>query len=439
MAHTIKTLPKSEIELTITVSPETYAPHLTSAAKKLSDRVAIKGFRKGHIPADILKKEVGEMAILQEALESIVQASYVDAITKEKLDVIGMPSIDIEKLAPGNDVVYRAKVALLPEVTLPKFSDISITKKDPSVNPSQVEETLDALRGMHAVEIKKEGEATGTDKLVIDMDMLIDNVPVEGGQAKGYQVYLSEDHYIPGFNEQVTGLKKDDEKKFTLGFPKTHYQKHLAGKQVDFQVKVQDVFTRELPVLDEAFAKKLGIESIEKLQELLRSNLENEAKNKSDQQVEIDMLDAAIEKTVFAEIPDVLIHSEKQKMFYELKRDLEKNGVTIEQYLQDIKKKEDELFEEFHTQALKRAKAALLSRQVAKEQNIHISPEELKGEIEKIAHTYEHNPEAQENLKRPEVMDSIATMLQNRKVLSWMKDQVTIAEKIEEKKTKQKK
>lgn len=424
MKHTMKVLPQSQVELTITVPPEEYQNEVKKAAQRLSQRVAIKGFRKGNVPFEILKKEVGEMTIMQEALELIIQTSFFEAVQAEKLETIGMPKIDVEKLAPQNEVVYKATVTLLPKVELPDVKQIKVEYEVKPVEEKQIDETIDALRGMQAKEVLKEGKATGNDKLIIDMDMFLDKVPVEGGQAKDYQVYLSEDHYIPGFNKHVEGLQKNDEKEFQLEFPKDHYQKMLAGKKVDFKVKVKDVFERQLPEMTEEFAKTLGQESVAKLREIIQNNLYEEAKQKADQKFEIEILEKLIEKTKFDEIPELLIDSERQKMFYELKRDLEKNGVSIEQYLMDIKKKENELFEEFRTQAEKRAKAALLSRTIAKENNLAPSDEEIHIEIDALKNYYHDNTEALENLKRHEVHDSIATMIQNKKVMSWLKEQV---------------
>ena len=434
MKSTKKDLPKSQIELTITITQEEYEPHLKKAAEKISQKIKIKGFRKGHVPYDIVEKEAGEMAILQEALETIVQKSYVEAIKEHKLEVMGSPQIAVEKVAPKNDVVYKATVALLPEVTLADPKKISVKKEVKKITKKDADETLDALRGMQAEEIIKDGAAEGTDKLVLDMEMTQDNVVVEGGSSKDYQVYLSEDHYIPGFNEEVAGLKKGDEKKFNLTFPKKHYQKQLAGKTIDFAVKVKGVYERKLPELNEDFAKKLGQDSVEKLVALVAENMQKEEEKKAEQKREIAILDALIEKSTFADLPEVLIDSEKEKIFHELQRDLQKNGVSIDQYLQDIKKTEDDLRKGFAEQAEKRAKAALISRLVAKENNIAISEEDITKEIELMKKSYEHNKEAQENLTRPEVRDSIAIMIQNKRVMEFLKGQTKEDQKEDKKK-----
>lgn len=424
MAHNLKKLTGAEIELTITVTPAEYEKHTKKAAQKLSERKVIKGFRKGKAPEEMVKKEFGEMSIMQEALEDIIRDSFYQAVTEEKLETIGMPKVDIEKLAPGNEIVYKAVVGIMPKVKLADLSKIKVAKKERKVDEKQVEETVDALRGMSAKEVIKNGPAQGTDKLVIDMEMFLDKVPVDGGQAKDHQVYLGEKHYIPGFNEQVAGLKKNDEKEFSLSFPETHYQKMLAGKTVDFKVKVKEVFERQIPEMSDDMAKKLGQESVAKLRELIKQNLEKEADQKADQAAEIEMLEALIEKTEFEPIPQVIIDSERQKMFYELKNDLDKHGITIEQYLGDIKKTEKELFDDFKAQAEKRAKAALVSRQVAIEQNIKISKEDLEKELDNMRKIYKKEQETLERLEDHGVQESIATAMQNKRVMQWLKEQI---------------
>jgi trigger factor len=420
---------QSQTKLTITVTPADYQKHLESASERLSARGGIKGFRPGKVPLDVMKREIGDMAILNEALESIVRETFVSAVDAEKLETIGMPHIQMEKVAPGNDLVYTAVVSLLPPVTVADMSKINVKKTVKPVDEQKVDETIAALRGMQAVEAPKEGPSEKTDKLVIDMAMSLDGVPVEGGQAKDYQVYLSEEHYIPGFNDAIVGAAAGEKKTFTLTFPQTHYQKMLAGKAVDFAVTVKSVCTRTLPEADDAFAATLGQKSIADLRDLVRKNMEHEAGEKAEQQAEIAIFDALIEASSFGSIPDILVDAEKQKMFYELKRDLEKNGVTIEQYLADIKKKEEEVLKEFTDQAVKRAKAALLSRVIAKEHQLAATAQEVSDELEFLKKTYRDQPEYMENLKKPEVRDTIATMIQNRKVIQWLKKRVLDGEK----------
>lgn len=425
MKHTLKKLDKSQVELNITVEPKEYEKDLKNAAVRISERAAIKGFRPGKAPYEMVKQQVGEMNILNEALDKIIQETFFLAVKEEELETVGMPKINLEKMVPGNDLVYTATVAILPSIKLADLTKTKATKKIKSVTDEQVNEVLDNLSKMQAKEVIKNGSANKTDLVVIDMDLFLDKVPVEGGQAKDYRVYLSEDHYIPGFADELVGLKKDDEKEFSLEFPKKYYQKILAGKKGDFKIKVKEVYERVFPEINDDFAKILGKKTVVELKELLKENLTHEAEHKAEQAFEIEIFDNLIADSEFSDLPEILIDSEKRKMYLELTHDLEKNGVSIEQYLADIKKKEEDLFKDFQTQAEKRAKASLISRQIAKEQKIEVSDKELEEEIKLMKNIYKDNPEYVENLKRPEVKDVIKNTLINKKVVVFLKEKAS--------------
>jgi len=206
--------------------------------------------------------------------------------------------------------------------------------------------------------------------------------------------------------------------------PAGHYQKHLASQEVGFKVKVHDVFTRTLPELNDEFAKGLGQETVAALRSLIHENLTAEAKQKEEQRVEISLLDQLIDGSTVGDIPDILIDAEKDKMWFELKRGVEQQGMVWADYLQSIKKDEQTLRHDFMPQAERRAKAALISRALAKEQNLAPTGAEIDEEIAHIRDEYKDNAQAQENLNRPEVRDTVATLIRNRKVVAWLKKKV---------------
>ncbi len=424
MTHERKNLEHGEVELTITVQPSDYQKEMERAAGRLSERAAIHGFRPGKAPYEIVKQQLGEIKILEEAMQRIVETYFTNVLQTEKLATVGMPEITILKAAPGNDFVFKAKVALLPEVKLPELTTIKVDKKEVVVEDKEVDKLMNDLRKMQAKEVVKAGPAKKEDKVVVDMNMFIDKVPVEGGQAPKHQVYLSEDHYIPGFADQLVGLEKDQEKEFNLMFPDTHYQKHLAGKNVDFKVKVTDVFAIEYPELDDDFAKKLGQKDVGALRDLITKNLTHEATHKEEQRIEAALLEDLIAKSVFGEIPNVLVDSEKRKMFNELKHSLEERGIEMERYLQDIKKTEKEIHDDFADRAMTRVKAALVSRALAVENKIIVSEEDIDVESEVIKASYNNDPQVVENLKRHDVRDTLAMAIQNRKVMEMLKEKV---------------
>jgi trigger factor len=430
MDYNIQELDGSEVEINIIVNPDEYQEDLEKAAERISNRVDIDGFREGNAPYRVVKNEVGEMKIMQEALQTIAQRSYVQVLKQENIESVGSPEVEVKKMAPGDAVEFTATVGVMPEIELADLNTLEVEKEMKEVKEEDVQDSLDSLRKMHAEEEKKEGPAQDDDKIVLDMNMSVDGVPVEGGQAQDYQVYLNEeDQHIPGFNEKVEDMKAGEEKEFTLDFPENHYQQNLAGKTVDFNITVNEVYSQELPDLDEDFAKKLGQEDVEGIKNLIRQNLEQEAKKKENQQFEIKLLNKMVEESKIGEVPEALIEAEKQKMYQELKNDLEKNGVTIEQYLEDIKKTEEELLEGFTEQATKRAKTALISRKLAEEhEQLQPTEEEIEEEVEKIRQANEGSEEIEERLQNQQVRGTIATTIQNRKVVDWLKDQVEVKE-----------
>ncbi len=424
MHYEIKPAAQSTTELTITVSPEDYQKNLEKAAVRLSERAAIHGFRPGKAPYEAVKQQLGAVRILEEAMQSIVEHFYFEAISKEKLDTIGTPQITLQKFAPGNDLVFVAAVALLPTLSLPNLSAIKVDFKKTEITKKEVDAALENLRKMQPKETPKSGAAEKEDKVTIKLEMFLDGVPVEGGQAPNHQVYLNEPHYIPGLAEELVGLKKGDTKEFTLKFPKDHYQKHLANKSIDFKIEVNDVFQVEYSALNDEFAKALGQKDLPTLIELLTANLTKEAERKDDQRFEAALFENLVEKTTFTDIPEVVVNSEKNKMFYELKHSLDEQGISIEQYLKDLKKTEKEIFDDFAEGDIKRAKAALVAREVAKINQISVSKEEIDAEVKLIKATYPDDSAVQENVKRPEVLNTIATTLQNKKVVAFLKEKI---------------
>ena len=427
MQTDIKKLPQSQVSISITVEAEEYQKYLDAAARHIQEHIEIKGFRKGHASLPDVIKQVGMMPIYEQAIQRIIPAFFLQASKENNLETVGSPDVKVEKLAPGNPIVFTVTTALLPTVTLPDFEKIKVEKKTIEVAAEKVDAVLVDIQKGRAKEAVVDEVADKTHKVVVDMHMKKDGVPVEGGDAHDYGIYLDEDHYVPGMTAQLIGVKKGDTKEFHLKFPDDHYQKHLAGKEVDFNVTVKDVFKRELSPLDDEFAKSLGQESMEKLRELIRSNLYEETAQKEKQRYEVALLDELISKTKFSELPEVIVKAEKEKMIFELKRSLERAGIPLETYLADLKKTEEDLRAEWTSEAEKRAKAALFSRQFAKEQHIEVTPEEIEKEKNLIRENYKNEPPEgfEERLQDPGVTQSIATIVQNRKVMEEVKKRVS--------------
>lgn len=425
MTSSVKKLPGSQLEITVEISVAEIQPQLQEAAEHLSEHRPIAGFRPGKAPFELVKKEFGEMAILEHAADHLIGHTFVEVVKTQGINTIGQPQISVEKMAPGNPIVYKALVAILPKMKLADWKKHKVQRQEVKVAETDITRTLEDLRQMRATEVLTDRPAGKTDKIIIDMDIAQNKVPVEGGQTKDHAVYLDQNYYIPGLPEQLLGLKKGDIKEFVLFFPKEHYQKHLAGKQADFKVTVKDVFERTLPELNDEFAKSLGQTDVAGLKKILGDNLRAEAEQKEEQRLEIEIIKGLVEKTKFEDLPELLMKEEKHKMFAELKASLAERGLPFEEYLKNIKKTEEDLAKDFDGGAKERVKTALLLREIAREEKVTISKEEMDQELQRLRELYHDNPNLEDRLADPDTQDYVRAMLMNRKIVTMLKKQVT--------------
>lgn len=421
MKCVIKAIPKSEVELTVELPAEEIAPFMQKAAAHLAEHNKIEGFRPGHAPYDIVKARFGEHAILEEAAEEIVRKNYFKAVKENNLETVGQPKIEITKSAPGNPFIFKATAAVMPEVALGKYKNLGVKKQTTEIADEKVESVLSDLAKMRSKEVLTDKAATAKDKVVVDMEMTKDGVAVEGGSTKNMTAYLSEKHYIPGFNEKLAGAKKGDEKIFSLDFPKEHYQKHLAGAKVDFKVKINDVYEIQPPEINDEFAKSAGQKTLADLRALIRKNLESEAAHQDEEKFEIEILAKVVEGGKFGDIPEILINEETHRMVHELEHNVEARGMNFEDYLKNIKKGEKELMLEFAPEAVKRIKIALAIREIGKAENVKAGDKEVIEEIAKLMNAYKDNAEAQKQISQPDYADYVRSRIENKKTLELLK------------------
>ncbi|MFH0928500.1 MAG: trigger factor [bacterium] len=390
MTHVREDLPKRAVKLTITLTPEELRPYLEKAATVFAEQTPIEGFRPGKAPYDLIKNKVGEMKLLENSLEAIIQYSLWKVVEDEKILMVGNPEINIEKAAPGNPLVYTALLSLRPEVKkLPDLTKLTIAAEPSTFSEKKVSDTLKELQKMQTTEVRVPREAMKNDKIVIDFNMLKNKVSVEGGQAKDHAIYLDEPYYVPGLSDQLIGLKEGDLKSFTLKFPETHYQKHLAGADIDYEINVKGVFELSPPALDDAFANKLGQKDLATMTALISKNIQDESELEASRKTEIKLLETLVEKSDFSEISDRLVKEECGKMYHELEHEVTERGLVFADYLRDIKKTPEQIVKEFEPQAIKRIKIALLLEDLSKNLGIEVTDKELDESLDKIAEGYE--------------------------------------------------
>lgn len=420
----LEQLPKNSLKIRVTVPHADVVPFLEEAANRISEETTIEGFRPGKAGFEVVKARVGEQKIYEEALEAIVRKTFVDAVVSNEVETVGSPKIDVEKLAPGNDIVYTAEVALMPKVTkLADWHTLTVEKKPHDVTDKDLDLALTDLRRMQTKEVRAASGAAATekDKVVVSMNMKKEGVPVEGGQAPNHAVYLSESYYVPGFKEQLVGMKEGEQKSFTLTFPEEHTSKMLAGSAVEFDVAMKEIYLLDHPELDDAFALALGQKDLAALKDVLTRNILGEKEHEEKSRQEREILETLAKESRFDDIPDLLLNEEINKMIHELERGAAEQGMEWDAYLKSIKKTVAELKMEFTPQALTRIKVALILRELVKTENLEVTDAEVEDALDKIAERYEEK-EARDRIYDPEYRGYVEYTLKNRKAIEKLRE-----------------
>lgn len=420
----ISYLPHSEVKIAFEVTPEEAKPYLDEAVRDLTAKRPIPGFRPGKATYQDVKVAFGEMAIYETALERIVRANYVSTVMSNDIHPVGSPSINVDQLVPGQNIKFTVIAPIEPKVEkMPDFAKCKVTKKETKVGDKEMEDALEEMRKMRRQEVVVDRAATAEDLVVIDLEMKKDGVLLEGGAGRGHRVYLAENHYIPGFSKELVGVKKGDERTFTLPFPADHFQKNVAGQDVEFNVKTTDVYELQLPKLDEEFSKGVGFDTMDALKAKLKENMQMEQDQKRDEAAEIEMLEKLTDDASFTEVPEVLVNEEVRRMMVELQEGVEGQGMKWDDYLSSIKKTTSDLKMDFASQAIRRVKVAVLVKEIAKQEKIEVTDEEVDAEIDRIlSQVPDTDDQTRERITSADYREYVQIRMRNNKALGWLKE-----------------
>lgn len=424
MNVTKKQLPKNQVELTIELSHKELKPFLEQAAKSISTSMKIAGFRPGNAPYDVVAREVGPMKIYEEATEPAVQQTFARAVVDEKLTTVGPPQVNVEKVAPDNPFIFKAVVALLPEVILGDYKGVKIEERKVTVEPAEVDDVVMNLRKSLGKEKRILRAAGKGNKVEINMSGYVDKVPIDGAQTKDQAMVIGEENFVPGFEENLIGMSEGEEKEFTVRFSKEYHRKDLANHDVEFKVKVNAVFEIELPELNDEFAKQVGkVDSVDDLKGRVEENILREKQSKEKQRWELAAVDEVVKKASFGEIPEVLFESEMKKVLHELEHDVTSQGMKFDDYLSSIKKTRDDLKKGLSPRVTERIKSALVVRAIAAKEAIKTSDEELNKELDMHKQMYKKDSDALKQVETDMYRDHLYGILQNRKVFELLRKQ----------------
>ena len=423
----IKKLSKSRIEFSVSVPWSDWEKYLDTAAEEASREIKIPGFRPGKAPRKIVAQKVGSDVLLNNAAEMAVQKSYVDYVTKEKLEVIGTPEIELKTVAEEKDLEYVARSAVMPKVIVSEKYKKAIEKinrqykdKKVAVSDEEVQLELDKLANSRAKLVTVTRGAQKSDSAEVDFTVLIAGVPIENGTSKNHPVVIGKEVFIPGFEDNLIGMQAGEEKEFELEFPKDYHSQNLKGKKAIFRVKVNLVQERQVPKINDEFAKSLGnFENLEALKKNMRSGLEHEQTHKMSESKRGECIEKIIENTE-VEIPEVLIHDEIHKMFHEFEHQIQSMGMNMDQYLEQIKKKREELEKDWEPNAIKRVKSAMALNQIVKEEQIALPSKEIEAEMNKTLQYYKDTKDSAKNIDMERLYNYTKGVLENEKVFEML-------------------
>lgn len=416
-------LPKSQVELIIELSCEEFEPFIKRGAEKVANEVKIEGFRPGKVPYDILKQKIGEMTILEAAAE-IAIFKNIEKIISENVtgEPVGQPQIELTKLAPNNPMEFKVKLAVIPEIKLGDYKDAKVKERPVEIKEEAVKKTIDDLREFKSQEILTDREIRDGDKTIVDINMYLDNIPIEGGQGKDTAVIVGKNYIIPGFDKHLTGARKGDTREFSLPYPEDYHMKNIAGKLVDFKVIIKEVYERQLPPADDQFAAGFGMKSFSEMEENIKKSLASQAKKENEQVAEREMIEKILTKSRFGDIPEMLIEHEAKTMLSEIEHSVTHEGGKFDDYLTSIGKTRDQLTLDILPDALKRVKISLMIREIAKAENIKVEKDDIEKHLEEMRKHYKDKSDIIDKVNSDEYKGYVVNVLSSRKVIDKLKE-----------------
>ncbi|XXM70953.1 trigger factor [Lysinibacillus sphaericus] len=408
--------------LTIEVDAAKVNEGLDAAFKKVVKQVNVPGFRKGKMPRGMFEKRFGVESLYQDALDFILPDAYASAIEETGIEPIDRPEIDVEQMEKGKDLIFTAKVQVKPEVKLGDYKGLEVEKMDAEVKAEDVEAELTSLQEKQAeLVVKEEGKAEEGDTVTMDFEGFVDGEAFEGGQAENYSLELGSGQFIPGFEEQLVGEAAGVEKDVEVTFPEEYHAAELAGKAATFKVKIHEIKTKELPALDDEFAKDADeeVETLAELKEKIEKRLQESKKNEAETAVREALVEKASENAE-VEIPEVMVNSEVDRMMQEFGQRLQMQGMNLDLYFQFSGQTEEDLRAQMTEDAGKRVRTNLTLEAIAAAENLEVSDEEAEEEVNKMAEQYNMSAD---NIKQAlGGLDTLKADLKVRKALEFLVD-----------------
>lgn len=378
-------------KLTFEIRPDKIKEGLDIAFNKVKKSLNVPGFRKGRVPRQIFNKMYGEEALYQDALNALLPEAYANAVSESKIKPVSQPEINVESMEKDSAWVLSAKVTVEPEVELGEYKGLEVMKHSTDVSNKEVADELERRRQQQAELVLKEDEpAAEGDTVVIDFEGKVDGKPFDGGKAENYSLELGSKTFIPGFEDQLVGHKAGDEVEVKVTFPDDYQAKDLQGKDAVFEVKIHEVKQKELPELDDDFAKDIDddVDTLEELKAKVKDEIKEQKEAAAKNAVQEEAISKAVENAKIGDIPEAMIEDDVQRQMDQYFSGMQQQGINPDMYFKLTGTSEEDLRKQFREGSEERVKTNLVLEAIVEKENIEISEDEINDEIKDLATQY---------------------------------------------------
>ena len=418
-------LEKSMQELQFSVDADTFKAAIDKAFKREGKKYNVPGFRKGHAPRAVIEKMYGADIFHYDAINDLFPEAYEAAVAAACIEPVGRPEVDVVSESLDDGVVLKVTVAVKPEIKVGSYTGLKAVKKVHTVDDADVEAELVRMQNRNGRIITREGKAENGDTVDMDFEGFVGGTPFEGGKAEHYSLVLGSGSFIPGFEEQLVGHEAGEEFDVNVSFPEDYHAKELAGKPAVFKIKLHEVKTKELPALDDEFAKDVSeYDTLDELKASIRKGMEEQNEKQAALEVENDLVNQVI-ATIEGDIPDAMYEARMDEAVRDFEYRLAQQGLKLDMYLQYMGQTLETFRASFKEQAEKQVKIRLALEAIAAAENITASDEELEAELQRVADNYKMELAKVKELVNP---DEVKKDLAVNKAIDFIRDHAEITE-----------
>ncbi len=378
-------------KLTFEIEPAKIKEGLDTAFNRVKKTLNVPGFRKGKVPRQIFNKMFGEESLYQDALNAVLPEAYANAVAESNIKPVAQPEIDVESMEKDSTWVLTAKVTVEPEVKLGQYKDLEVKAQSTEVTDEEVDAEIKKLQEQQAELVLKEDQpAAEGDTVVIDFEGKVDGVAFDGGKGENYSLELGSNTFIPGFEDQLVGHKAGETVEVNVTFPEEYHAEDLKGKDAVFETTIHEVKTKELPELDDEFAKDVDeeVDTLVELKAKTRERLEAQKQNAAKEAIQEEVIDKAVENAEIGEIPGAMIEEDVHRQMDQYLAGLQQQGISADMYYKLTGSSEEDLHKQFENGAQKRVKTNLVLEAIVAAEDIKASEEEINAEIKELAAQY---------------------------------------------------